>query len=86
MQRMRRKQIYIEAELAKQLRRMSRHRRLTESELVRQGLKHVLNSPAPSELDPGAWEEELACIDSLIKKGPITGGRNWKREDIYERR
>lgn len=33
-----------------------------------------------------AWAEEKAFIESLIRKGPIVGGRSWTRDELYEER
>jgi len=85
MARMKRKQIYLEEQQERQLHRLARRRGVTESALIRQGINRILTEPTPSQLDPGAWKEELAVIDSLIAKGPIKGARTWKREDLYER-
>ena len=84
MRRMKRKQIYIEANQDRRLRTLSRRQGKSESELIREGVDRVINEPAP-EPDPEAWKEVLAYIDSLIAKGPLKGKRTWKREDLYER-
>ncbi len=82
MRRMKRKQIYIEANQDRRLRDLSRRHGKSESELIREGINRILADPP---LDRAAWERELAYIDSLILKGPLKGGRTWKREDLYER-
>ena len=83
MRRMKRKQIYIEANQDRRLRALSRRQGKSESELIRVGIDRVLTDPP---LDRAAWDRELAYIDSLIRKGPMKGGgRTWKREDLYER-
>jgi Arc/MetJ-type ribon-helix-helix transcriptional regulator len=83
MARMKRKQIYLEAEQDRRLRALSRRQRRSESELIREGIRRVLDEPP---LDRTAWEREKAFIESLIRKGPIPGGRTWKREDLYDER
>ena len=82
MRRMKRKQIYIEPNQDRRLRDLSRRHGKSESELIREGIDRILADPP---LDRAAWERELAYIDSLIRKGPLKGGRTWKREDLYER-
>ena len=83
MRRMKRKQIYIEANQDRRLRALSRRQGKSESELIRVVIDRVLTDPP---LDRAAWERELAYIDSLIGKGLMKGGgRTWKREDLYER-
>lgn len=83
MARMKRKQIYLDVEQDRRLRALSRRQRRSESDLIREGIKRVLDEPP---LDRAAWEREKAFIDSLIRKGPIPGGRTWKREDLYDER
>ena len=34
---------------------------------------------------PSAWQQKQAFINHLIQQGPVTGGRNWTRQDLYER-
>lgn len=82
MRRTKRKQIYIDANQDRRLRDLSRRHGKSESELIREGIDRILADPP---LDRAAWERELAYIDSLIRKGPLKGGRTWKREDVYER-
>ena len=86
MKRMKRKQIYIDPDQDRRLGALARRRGRTQSRLVRDGIEGILNNPTASGLDPDAWRQELAFIDSLIRKGPIKGKRTWKREDLYERR
>jgi hypothetical protein len=86
MRPMKRKQIYIAPDQDRRLRALSRRQGKTESQLIREGIDRVLNTPLPGPLDHEAWLESLKFIDSLIRKGPIKGKRTWKREDLYERR
>lgn len=82
MRRMKRKQIYIESERDRSLRDVSCCQGESESASAREGINRVL---AEAPLTRAAWQTELTHIDSLIKKGPLKGRRNWKREDLYER-
>jgi len=83
MARMKRKQIYLDVEQDRRLRALSRRQRRSESDLIREGIKRVLDEPP---LDHAAWEREKSFIESLIRKGPIPGGRTWKREELYDER
>lgn len=83
MARMKRKQIYLDVDQDRRLRALSRRQRRSESDLIREGIKRVLDEPP---LDRAAWEREKAFIESLIQKGPVPGGRTWKREDLYDER
>ncbi|HEV2424899.1 MAG TPA: CopG family transcriptional regulator [Terriglobia bacterium] len=80
---MKRKQIYLDVDQDRRLRALSRRQRRSESDLIREGIKRVLDEPP---LDRAAWEREKAFIESLIQKGPVPGGRTWKREDLYDER
>ena len=86
MRPMKRKQVYIGADQDRRLRELSRRQGKTESQLIREGIDRLLNTPLPDTLDHEAWLESLRFIDNLIRKGPIKGKRTWKREDVYERR
>lgn len=86
MNHMKRKQIYILPDQDRRLRALARRHGKTESQLIREGVERILNDPLRPRRDPAAWDRALAFIDSLIRKGPIKGGRSWKREDLYERR
>jgi len=83
--RMKRKQIYIDPNQDRRLRNLSKRRGVTESELIRQGIERVLGERAPLALDHRAWEEEVAFVKAWARKGPVKGGRTWKREDLYDR-
>ncbi len=85
MERMKRKQIYIDVNQDRRLRDMARRRRQTESQLIREGIDRVLNTPPPPPLDHAAWEEALAFIDHLTRLGPVKGKRTWTREELHER-
>lgn len=86
MARMKRKQIYIEADQDRRLRALARRRRRTESELIREGIDRVLAAPALPVRDQKAWKEELAFIDQLTRMGPVPGKRTWTRDDLYDER
>jgi len=83
--RMKRKQIYIEADQDRRLRMISRQKRTTESQLIREGINRLLNEPLPLTLDHAAWVRQREFIDALIRQGPVKGKRTWTREDAHER-
>jgi hypothetical protein len=82
---MRRKQIYIEPDQDRRLQALARRRGESESQLIREGIDRLLNSPLPSSPDPGAWAKQRKFIDSLIRLGPVKGKRAWTREELHER-
>ena len=80
-----RKQIYIDSEQEKTLKRMAASTGLSEAELIRQAIDRCGRVLDFAIRDPTAWEAELAFIDGLIAKGPLPGKRDWCREDLYDR-
>ena len=85
MKRMKRKQIYIHADQDQRLRALARRQGKTESNLFREGVDRILAEPLPQALDHQAWLKSREFIDSLIRRGPVKGGRIWTREEAHER-
>ena len=85
MRRMKRKQVYIHADQDRRLRVLARRNGTTESQLLRAGVDRILAEPLPQALDHQAWVESRGFIDSLIRRGPVKGGRRWTREEAHER-
>ncbi len=101
MARMVRKQFYIEPRQDELLKRRARELGVTEAELVRQGIEHLVlepQSPAEgSEVEQAiallrerdrlaAWEELKADIEQRMNIGVPQTGRNWTRDELYEDR
>ena len=86
MGRMVRKQIYIEPEQARQLKQQAKELGVTESDLIRRGIRQVGPSPAAAPLDRQAWQEELAFIQKRARRKALGRQRNWTREELYEER
>jgi hypothetical protein len=85
MKRMERKQVYIHADQNQRLRALARRQGTTESHLFREGIDRILAEPLPQALDHQAWLKSREFIDSLIRRGPVKGGRIWTREEAHER-
>ena len=88
MSRKVRKQIYIEPQQESALKRFAQRTGLSEAEVIRRAIsEHVEQRPTSRSLprDPRAWERARAFAEELIAKGPVPGGRRWRREDIYDR-
>ncbi len=85
MRRMKRKQVYIHADQDQPPRALARRRGTTESPLFREGVDRILAEPLPQALDHQAWLKSREFIDSLIRRGPVKGGRIWTREEAHER-
>ena len=83
-----RKQVYIQTQQQKTLKRLSQLRGLSEAELIRQAIdRQIGGASAPFASDPAAWAEARALMLALSERGPVTGQpRDWRREDLYEER
>ena len=80
-----RKQIYIDPEQETMLKRLAGETGMPEAEIIRQAIdRHAQSLHAPRR-DLRAWSAEREFITRLIEQGRISGGRSWRREDLYER-
>jgi hypothetical protein len=52
------------------------------SALIREAVRRFLEDPQNS-LEP--WEEELRFMDRWASGPPVGPGREWHREDLYDR-
>jgi len=90
MPRMVWKQVYIESHqettLKNTLKKQAKSLGITEAEVNRRTIDRPMISIRLGAHDKKAWEREKAFITRRIAKGPISGGRQWKREDAYEER
>lgn len=84
MARMVRKQIYIEPEQDRLLKRRARELGVTESDLIRGGIDQVARAHAGLPLDRMAWEEELTFIRERARIQELGSTRGWTREDLYQ--
>ncbi len=83
-----RKQIYIEPQQEFALNRFAQRAGLSEAEVVRRAInEHVQprRSSRPLPRNPWVWEREERFMDELRARGPVAGGRTWRREDLYDR-
>ncbi len=85
MNRMKRKQIYLDADQDRRLRILSRRNQVSESALIRQGVDRVLAGSVSMPLDHEAWERELKFMKDWARRGRVKGRRTWTREDAHER-
>lgn len=79
-----RKQLYITKSQDLQLKKKAKEYGMKEAELVRQALDLQLNKVGLSKQPAAAWKLELQFIDERMHKGYVKGGRNWRRDDLYE--
>jgi len=80
-----RKQVYIDAAHESMLKQIAQSTGVTEAEIIRQAIDRQARTSWLPKRDLAAWEDERAFITGLIRKGPLPGGRVWKREELYER-
>jgi len=81
-----RKQIYIEPRQDELLKQWAEETGRSEAEIFRHALDRWLASEQRRREAEAAWEEERAFIKAWAAQGPVTGGRTWTREELYEER
>jgi hypothetical protein len=80
-----RKQIYLEPAQEKALKRLARRTHRPEAEIIRAALDLHMEEAAGAERRKAAWREVDSFIGQRIASGSVSGGRSWRREDLYER-
>ncbi len=84
--RMVRKQIYLEADQDRLLKRLAAEAGVSEAEVIRQAVvRHAAHTRA-STRDTHAWQRQRRRIEASIAQGPVAGTRSWTREDLYAHR
>lgn len=85
MSTMVRKQIYINPEQEAKLKEIAAKLKMSESELIREGINRALLQPSAIYQDKEAWSKIKSFIQRLSKKTHVKGHRKWRREDLYDR-
>ena len=85
MARMVRKQFYIERDQDERLKRKAKELGVSEAELVRRGIEKVVGEESPEEARQQAWNELLAGMHERAKLKVPQTGKNWTRDDLYDR-
>ncbi len=67
------------------LKRVSDESGVPEAELIRQAITLHLTTRRHVQRNKRAWEAERAFIAQRMSQGPLVGGRQWRRDDLYER-
>lgn len=81
-----RKQIYIEQSQDNLLKSIAQQRGISEAEIIRTCIDlHIGDAIATPQINLAAWSAEKAFIDSIKNRPSLPPGRDWKREDLYER-
>ena len=84
--RMIRKQVYIEPEQERRLKRRARELGVTEAELIRRGVDAVVLPSSPRYGRDEAIRRIKAMLAERAKIRAPQTGRNWTREELYEAR
>ena len=84
MSRMARKQVYIEPEQRKLLKQRARELGVTESEVIRRGIKQELRTSTGTAVDSKAWEEARQFILQRMALSVPQTSRDWTRNDLHE--
>jgi len=81
-----RKQVYIEPDQDKLLKRRARELGVSEAELVRRGIEAIGGGLSlVFGYDRLAWDEELSFMRERMEIAVPQTGRQWTREDLYDR-
>jgi hypothetical protein len=84
MSRMVRKQIYIEPEQEKILKRRARELGVTESDVIRRGIEQVGRAGTGLPVDYTAWKEARRFIKERMAIDAPQTGRGWTREELHD--
>jgi thymidylate synthase len=82
-----RKQIYIEQSQDNLLKSIAQQTGISEAEIIRTCIDLHIGDVmiATPQVNIAAWSAEKAFIESIKNRPSIPPGRDWKREDLYER-
>jgi hypothetical protein len=81
-----RKQVYIEPQQHELLKQAAAETGMTESEIIRRAIDLWGESEGKKRRAQEAWKEVRAFIEEWMAQGPVSGGRTWTREELYEER
>ncbi|WP_414518821.1 ribbon-helix-helix domain-containing protein [Nostoc sp. PCC 9305] len=80
-----RKQIYIEPHQEYLLKAIAQQAGVSEAEIIRQAIDLHLGEITAPQTNLAMWEAEREFIDQIKTRPAQLGGRDWQREDLYER-
>jgi hypothetical protein len=80
-----RKQIYIEPRQEHLLKAIAQQAGVSEAEIIRQAIDLHLGKITPPPSNTAVWEAEIKFIEDIKTRPAQPGGRDWQREDLYER-
>lgn len=85
MARMVRKQVLLDAELEHDLENVSAHDGVSQGAFVRRAIRDALVRREAEIKREEAWDWLENSMRERAARGPVPGGRTWKREDLYDR-
>lgn len=80
-----RKQIYIEPRQDNLIKATAKQIGVSEAEIIRQAIDLHISLIKVPQINLSHWEAEKAFIDTIKQRPALGGGRDWQREDLYER-
>lgn len=80
-----RKQIYIEPRQEHLLKAIAQQAGVSEAEIIRSCIDLHLSGITVPQIDIAAWETEKEFIEQIKTRPVQVEGRDWQREDLYER-
>jgi hypothetical protein len=83
-----RKQVYIHKRQKALLKRLSKLRGVSESEIIRSAIDREVSQPRPlaPASDRSAWEEVLRCVGERRALGITGKPYKFNRQELYEER
>nr|WP_155749082.1 hypothetical protein [Scytonema sp. UIC 10036] len=64
---------------------IAQQRGVSEAEIIRQAINLHISSMTNFQTNIATWESEKTFINSIRNRSALPGGRDWQREDLYER-
>lgn len=80
-----RKQIYIEPRQEHLLKTIAQQAGVSEAEIIRSCIDLHLGGITAPQIDIAAWETEKEFIKEIKTRPAQVVGRDWQREELYER-
>mgnify|MGYP001045595592 CR=1 FL=1 len=81
-----RKQIYLDPEQNAIIKVAAKKLQVSEAEIIRQAIMAQAYRMKLPTRNSRAWDNEVNFMRSLAEQGAVAGGRQWQREELYERK
>ncbi|MEH2411382.1 hypothetical protein [Nostoc sp.] len=79
------KEIYIEPRQEHLLKAIAQQAGVSEAKIIRQAIDLHLGKITAPQTNLAMWEAEREFINQIKTRSAQLGGRDWQREDLYER-